>query len=538
MFLINKYLQYIVVFVKTLFDLVLIINLLVFKNYKFHIDSLFIDMAINDLNGIGISFFGYLIVVLIFLFLFLINLYIFKNVSKSSNFFYSRFIGLMFILILINQLMHIWAYYFKQDYITQYTPYFPYYFPVTSNGKMNKLTKKYSFIQAKYKHINTEINTKLGNQNKFLKYPKIKIIIDKNKNVTKPNVLMIVLESWQYKMLQNEIMPNIYNFSKKSISYKNHFSTGNVTVTGLFGLFYGIYATQNYKIASSNPLKYRSVLVKTLESLNYDINAYTTSNLYRFALKDMFFGRKKINIVKNGDVVKNDAKVIDMAIKDIESDNRPWFKFIFLTSSHYSYKYPQKFNKFKPVATNMEAFLINKNIDSEPYLNKYKNSLFYSDYLIGKLLSSVDLNNTIIIITADHAEEFNENKAGIWGHGSDFTIFQTKVPLIIYFPGCKHKLIKKRTSHIDIVPTILKYLGIKNKTQDFSNGVNLLDDFPRKRDFIFASYKNRAYLINDTIISIGLFTKQYNIYNINQADVKIDIKRIQALRKEENIFLK
>jgi membrane-anchored protein YejM (alkaline phosphatase superfamily) len=441
----------------------------------------------------------------------------------------------MFILILLNQLIHIWAFYFKQDYITKYTPYFPYYFPTTSNGKMTKLTKKYTFLKAKYEHTDTKINTKIDDKNRFLKCPKKKLVFDTN--ISKPNILMITLESWQYRMLQNEIMPNTYALAQKSLSFCNHFSTGNVTVTGLFGLFYGIYATQNYKIAKSNPLKYRSILVNTLEKLDYNINAYTTSNLNRFALKEMFFGRKKINILKNGDVVKNDSKVIDLAIKDIQVDDKPWFKFIFLTSSHYSYQYPKKFNKFKPAASNMEAFLINKNIDSKPYLNKYKNSLLYSDYLIGKLLSNVNLNNTIIIITADHAEEFNENKAGIWGHGSDFTIFQTQVPLIIFLPNSKYRLINQRTSHVDIAPTILKYLGIKNKTQDFSNGINLLDHIPTKRDFIFASYKNRAYLINDTIISIGLFTKQYNIYNINKTDVESNIRKIQELRKEENRFL-
>jgi membrane-anchored protein YejM (alkaline phosphatase superfamily) len=492
-------------------------------------------MAINDLNGIGISFFGYLIIILIFLGFFVLNLYIFKTLS-NNKFLSGRFVGLMFILLLLNQLIHIWAFYFKQDYITKYTPYFPYYFPTTSNGKMTKLTKKYTFIQAKYKHADTKINTKIDNKNRFLKYPKKKLVFDTN--ISKPNILIITLESWQYRMLQKEVMPNTYALAQKSLSFSKHFSTGNVTVAGLFGLFYGIYATQNYKIASSNPLTYRSILINTLENLNYNINAYTTSNLHRFALKEMFFGRKKINILKNGDVVKNDSKVIDLAIKDIKANDKPWFKFIFLTSSHYSYKYPKKFNKFKPVASNMEAFLIDKNIDSKPYLNKYKNSLFYSDYLVGKLLSNVDLNNTIIIITADHAEEFNENKAGIWGHGSDFTIFQTQVPLIVYFPGCKHTLIKKRTSHVDIAPTVLKYLGIKNKTQDFSNGINLLGNIPRKRDLIFSSYKNRAYLINDTIISIGLFTKQYNMYNINKTDANIDIQKVQALRKEENRFLK
>jgi hypothetical protein len=48
------------------------------------------------------------------------------------------------------------------------------------------------------------------------------------------------------------------------------------------------------------------------------------------------------------------------------------------------------------------------------------------------LLDKYDIDdNTIVIITADHGQEFNENKLNFWGHNGNFTKYQTQVPLII-----------------------------------------------------------------------------------------------------------
>jgi membrane-anchored protein YejM (alkaline phosphatase superfamily) len=250
----------------------------------------------------------------------------------------------------------------------------------------------------------------------------------------------------------------------------------------------------------------------------------------------MFFGIQKINIFNKGNIFKNDSKLIDLAIKDIKNSTQPWFKFVFITSSHFNYHYPKSFEKFKPIASNTETFLLNKNIDSTPLINKYKNSLLYSDSLVGKLLLNIDLNNTIVIITADHAEEFNENKVGLWGHGSNYTIYQTQVPFILYIPNIKPKQIDVRTSHIDLLPTILSYLGVKNRLKDYSNGLNLLEKLPKNRNLVFASYKDKAYLINNTIISVGLFTKKYNLYNISNESVKFSYKDLNILRNQEYYF--
>jgi len=96
--------------------------------------------------------------------------------------------------------------------------------------------------------------------------------------------------------------------------------------------------------------------------------------------------------------------------------------------------------------------------------NTYDNGVYYADYLFGGLLNELAqldlLDNTIIVITADHGEELFEHKG--FGHDNfyDHTIH---VPLIIYVPGLKKKVgVSGLMQSIDILPTVLNLAGIKS----------------------------------------------------------------------------
>src|SRR3712207_9402754 len=61
------------------------------------------------------------------------------------------------------------------------------------------------------------------------------------------------------------------------------------------------------------------------------------------------------------------------------------------------------------------------------------------DSLIGLTLDKLKqkdlLRNTVVIITGDHGQEFNENHCNYWGHSSNYSQWQIHVPLIYYYPG-------------------------------------------------------------------------------------------------------
>jgi arylsulfatase A-like enzyme len=97
-------------------------------------------------------------------------------------------------------------------------------------------------------------------------------------------------------------------------------------------------------------------------------------------------------------------------------------------------------------------------------ISLYDTEIFYLDYHIGKLLNKLDelglKNNTIIIITADHGEEFYEH--GGFDHGLTLYEEVIHVPFIIYYPKeFEPQRIEKRVENMNIFSTILDILEIE-----------------------------------------------------------------------------
>lgn len=92
----------------------------------------------------------------------------------------------------------------------------------------------------------------------------------------------------------------------------------------------------------------------------------------------------------------------------------------------------------------------------------YDRYLASADLQIGQMLDHLEaqgtLDNTIVIITADHGELFER---GILGHTTPALYDPvTRIPLLIHFPGQQTRQdIQTQTSAADILPTLLRLTG-------------------------------------------------------------------------------
>jgi len=530
---------------KILIDTFLFIDILVFNVYRFHIDMLFIEMIIFDFEGIGISWgMGLLAIALIFFGIGL-QVYFFRKAKQLTNMNTLAINMSILSLFILGQGAHIWGNYTKHEGILAYTPYMPYYAPITSTGKMASLQSYFPELVVVNSGISAPI-IKQQNSSQRFNYP-IKPITFDESNKDKPlNVLMFVVESWRADMLTNEITPYIANFAQSSHRFDEHYSGGNVTVSGLFSLMYGLNPSY-LSSAQSAPFKYQTILTKSFAQQGYDIASYSGSNFNRFGMKPMFFGDISSNeyiYPRKSSSSKNDLAVASKVAADISSSNteKPWFKFVFLTSSHHDYDYPEQHRKFLPTPNITAEFLVNKHIHAQPFLNDYQNSLHYIDSLFKKihqaLVNSGQSQDTLIIVTSDHGEEFNDNKQGFWGHGSNFTKSQTTVPLLVHIPGTGEVVRESsRSAHVDIVPTLLKHvLKVDSPISHFSSGFDLFN-LPRSRGVAMSSYKDKAYLVDNTVYSSGLLTNKYHIKDFNKKPDTINYQQLQILRQQDSHFL-
>jgi len=97
----------------------------------------------------------------------------------------------------------------------------------------------------------------------------------------------------------------------------------------------------------------------------------------------------------------------------------------------YFTKYPAEFQVFKPVCVTVD---LSKCRDEE-LVNAYDNSVLYSDYVLGRLISILRSLETpaVMLYVSDHGESLGEN--GLYLHGIPYAIApdaQTTVPFIVW----------------------------------------------------------------------------------------------------------
>jgi arylsulfatase A-like enzyme/HEAT repeat protein len=93
-------------------------------------------------------------------------------------------------------------------------------------------------------------------------------------------------------------------------------------------------------------------------------------------------------------------------------------------------------------------------------MDRYDSEIAYTDAAVGRLVTEVRKRRpgTIVILAADHGEEFDEH--GGRYHGSTLYEEQLHIPLIISVPGVAPGLVTDQVELIDVTPTVLNLLDI------------------------------------------------------------------------------
>ena len=515
----------------------LVVYFAVFGLYQFHVDLLIIEMLFFDFRGMGIPAFllGLSAILLLVLLAFSYALQYLGRKVRGWHTLASSLVVLSIIpIFIISSVISIWGHRFDRQEVTQYSTFLPLFFPVKSYSNGDAIAEMFPSLMPA---IAGEARVKTKANEGIVEYP-ISTINCGDENPQ--SVLMIVLESWQADMLNPDVMPNLWAFSESNYRFEKHISSGSTTIPGLFGLLYGLHSTYYNSFASSavnNP----SQFTELLHERGYLNQVFTTGSLERFALRTLFFSKVAKTDYHEG---KDDAEMVERYIASLDDSariGRPNFDFMFLTSSHSSYFYPEEFEKFTPVPSIAGSYVFDKLADGEPLKNRYRNSLYFLDSLLNRVFQALEargaLQDTLVVITGDHGEAFNESRLGFWGHGSTFSRWQTQVPLVLAAPSYGAHVEERVSLHQDVVPTLLsKALNCKTDPSLYSNGRSLFD-LPKKRATVIASYSFNAYWVDDVVYERHS-GKKYAWEDVGDRVDSIDAASVRQLWEEENRFFK
>ncbi len=494
-----------------------LVDVIIFYFFKYHINGMVLNVLTtpNGIKALDIpmcDFIYFAIFVALTLVIELLILYFIKIKKTEINL--KPVIIFLFLILTVEKGIYIYKDLNCSEIVKKIKLTLPLYQPLTCK----KFFKKVLHVKLKKcKKFNLSKNIHL---HKNLHYPLHKIKLSKLSSY--PNIIFILLDAWRADKFNKNYTPNIYNFSKNSLIFKNHKSGGIATRFGVFTLFYGIYGIYWHKFLSEHV---PPVFLNVLQKLNYDFKILTSTSLKYPEFTQTIFLKLQNKIEDNPPgkyIYEKDRNITENFISWIntmKNEKRPFFSFIFLDGPHAK-SFAPNFNKFK-LNKNINYFIVGKK--NITFLKQaYLNAIYYDDYLVGKILTVLKskglLKNSIILISADHGEEFFEH--GHLGHTSAFTPEQNNVPLILYIPNKKHKIFQKLTCHYDIVPTILKILGVKNQESDYSNGINLLGSKKHKY-IIAASWTNFAIIYPDYRFIFSMATYKMGLSEIRDNNFKL-----------------
>ena len=489
------------VIIALLLQIVLAVDAHVFSLYRFHVNLAMLDLFVNG-GGQIISFSTATIlsivleVVVLLFFSAAAVILAFSFAKKSRKVIYFAVIAIS--LYLGANLVHAFASAKAVLSITEIANRLPVYKPLTMNSfliKIGYITE--DDIANRKVHVG---------QSGFFKYPKEKLQYAPVEK--KLNVLWLAIDTLRYDAFTKDIMPNTYAFSENGYVFNDHYSSSNSTRGGIFGLFYGLPPSY-WQVALSAGIP--AAIVQATRDQNYALGVFTSATVFKPEFHNtVFVGEKNLRPQSDGNnVFERDADAINDFAEFLgkrKADNKNFFSFIFLDNVH-STAVPEGFKgPFQPAWTMVNHLALKEDTDPTPYFNLYKNSVYYADLNIKKVLDLLKDNgydeNTVIVITSDHGEEFNDNGDNFWGHNSNFTNAQIKIPLIIKWPGKGRGSVDMTTSAYDLTATILpEVFGVTNPISDFSIGQNLFNLKPVNY-VLCGSYLENAIVEKDRIVLI------------------------------------
>ena len=341
------------------------------------------------------------------------------------------------------------------------------------------------------------------------------------------NVVVIIMESLSKEFVgfhnQHNLTPFLDSLSNHSLVFNNTFSNGLRSIEALPAITASIPTLSNTPFISSVYAQNQfNSLPSILNKIGYSTSFFHggtrgTMGFYGFAKKagfQKYFGLEEYDNTDDYDGTWGiyDEPFFNFFSQKIKEENKPFFTTFFSLSAHPPYNLPEKYdNVFK---------------DGDLEIHKL---ISYSDYSLKLFFENIKnedwFNQTLFIITADHTSPKSVD-----------TIYQNKIgrysiPMLFYTPD--GSLIGEReiiTQHIDIMPSVLDFLGYNLPFNSFGQSVF------RKKGWTIHHNNNRYCLITENGIINNRDEKYYSFsdwnFKLKKDNSKKDINFLKSFKQE------
>ena len=309
-------------------------------------------------------------------------------------------------------------------------------------------------------------------------------------SVSKPNIVLIILESFTSKIIQQEfygkeVTPNVNRLIHEGIYFDRFYASGDRSDKGLVSILSG-YPAQPVSSIIAYPNKTQKLpsLFKDVKDAGYNTGFYYGGDLAFANMQSYFYNMQVEKIVSKKDFPAEDynAKwgvhdhiLLERFLDDITKQKEPFLQVLFTLSSHEPFEVPWE-TAFEGAGEEIQ----------------FLNAAHYVDKALGifmqKLKNTPLWDRTLVIFVADHGHRLP-------GNSQNHVEEKFRIPML-WTGGCllkKDTTISKIVSQTDIPKTLATLLNISGEHYRFSK--NVLSS--QSRSFAFYTYNNGFGWVTD-----------------------------------------
>jgi arylsulfatase A-like enzyme len=278
--------------------------------------------------------------------------------------------------------------------------------------------------------------------------------------------------------------PHLDRFARGSTLFENAFANSSWTRASVGSLLTGRYPGNHGAQARHSALPDGvETLAEMLSSHGY-ATAFLSTNpnvaaCFGFGqgFDDMWelYDRKEPGEVEGDELITPSDRVTRAAIEWIGAARRPFFLVLHTIDPHDPYAPPGRFDRHAAESSsrvdgdpgNFLRLRLDP-LDRRRIRSLYDGEVSFNDDSFGAFLAYLDESglaaNTLVVVTADHGEEFWEYGPERRGHALALSDLQLRVPLLVRFPSSGHVAPGRRETRavqlVDVVPTFLDLLEL------------------------------------------------------------------------------
>lgn len=310
------------------------------------------------------------------------------------------------------------------------------------------------------------------------------------------NVLLIVIDTLRADHMSaygypRPTTPRLVELARESVTYRRAYSQAPWTTPSIGSLLTSRSPTALGIHGDRSPLPDAArLLSEALRDAGFSTGGIVShdycSTRWGFARGFDHFDESSIR----GYQAVTSPRVTNLGIAFVDAQgDRPWFLFLHYFDPHFSYVEHRHFafggrtpDYAGPIESRMRfkaLYPTRPDLDADDLLELeriYDSEIAFTDHHVGRFLDHLRarglLDRTLLILTADHGEEFLDHDD--LGHAKTLYDELVRVPLMLRMPGAAPALIDAPVGLIDVYPSVLDYLGLA--AEPGATGRSLLRD--------------------------------------------------------------